>query len=396
MAFLRCDAIAKSFGARPVLRDVDLDVPAGTLTAILGSSGSGKTTLLRVIVGFIAPDTGTVTIGGSVVAVAGRKPWAPDKRAVGYVAQEGALFPHLRVGENVGFGLGRTERRERKRIVEVLELVGLSASYLDRHPHELSGGEQRRVALARALAPQPRLVLLDEPFSGLDAALRAETRAAVLHALTQEGTTAVMVTHDQAEALSMGREVAVLRDGALVQTATPRVLYRSPADLELARFVGDAVVLKGHARGGEVTCPLGHLDVLNPRLTGPVQVMIRPEQIRLTRLDSDSAGQHTVLGDRAALATVVAHTSYGPDTVITLALSGAPADTITARTFEHDVPAVREEVRVSVAGTVVTYPEIGPAHPGSDHPGPAQPGGSQGRVAASDPPAEAARPGTGT
>jgi len=283
MAHLRCESIAKSFGARAVLRDVDLEVPAGTLTAILGSSGSGKTTLLRVIVGFIAPDAGTLTIGGTAVAAAGRKPLPPDKRAVGYVAQEGALYPHLRVGENVGFGLARAERRKRTRIAEVLDLVGLGADYLDRRPHELSGGEQRRVALARALAPRPRLVLLDEPFSGLDASLRTETRAAVLHALAEEGTTAVMVTHDQAEALSMGREVAVLRDGELVQTATPAGLYRTPADLDVARFVGEAVVLHGHARGRAVSCPLGELDVLDPRLTGPVRVMIRPEQVRLAR-----------------------------------------------------------------------------------------------------------------
>lgn len=152
MVHLQCDAIAKSFGARAVLRDVDLAVPAGTLTAILGSSGSGKTTLLRVIIGFLEPDAGAVTIGGLTVAVGGRKSLAPNKRAVGYVAQEGALYPHLRVGENVGFGLSRAERRSRTRIVEVLELVGLGADHLDRRPHELSGGEQRRVALARACA----------------------------------------------------------------------------------------------------------------------------------------------------------------------------------------------------------------------------------------------------
>lgn len=356
MAYLRCDAIAKSFGARAVLRDVDLAVPAGTLTAILGSSGSGKTTLLRVIVGFAVPDAGTVTIGGSAVAVAGRKALAPDKRAVGYVAQEGALYPHLRVGENVGFGLPRAARRARTRIVEVLELVGLGADYLDRRPHELSGGEQRRVALARALAPRPRLVLLDEPFSGLDASLRVETRAAVLHALTEEGSTAVMVTHDQAEALSMGREVAVLRDGELVQTATPEVLYRTPADLEVARFVGEAVVLRGHARGDEVICTLGHLDVLSPKLAGPVQVMIRPEQIRLARPESNGADRLRTPAARAALATVLTHSSYGADTVVTVALGKEAGETIAARTFERDLPAVGEMVHVSVAGPVVTYP----------------------------------------
>ena len=242
-----------------MLRDVDLVVPEGTLTAILGASGSGKTTLLRLIIGFIAPDRGTIAVDGSVVAAAGGLHVAPDKRAIGYVAQEGALFPHLTVAENVAFGLPRGERRNGARTSEALELVGLGSGYAARRPHELSGGEQRRVGLARALAPKPRLVLLDEPFSGLDAHLRAETREAVTRALAAEGTTAVLVTHDQAEALSMGREVAVLRSGRLVQTATPTVLYRAPVDLDVARFVGEAVVVPGTARSGVVECALGRL-----------------------------------------------------------------------------------------------------------------------------------------
>jgi iron(III) transport system ATP-binding protein len=354
-AHLRCEAIAKSFGARSVLRDVDLDVAEGTLTAILGSSGSGKTTLLRVIVGFIAPDTGTVAIGGSIVAGDGRKALAPDKRAIGYVAQEGALYPHLSVGENVGFGLARRERKRGDRIVEMLELAGLGGDYADRRPHELSGGEQRRVALARALAPRPRLVLLDEPFSGLDAALRAETRAAVLHALTRAGATAVMVTHDQAEALSTGDEVAVLRDGELIQTASPDVLYRTPADLDVARFVGEAVVIGGHARRELVSCALGRLDVLNPRLTGPVEVMIRPEQIVVTRVAAAAPGLPD--GPRAR---VVGHTSFGPDAVLALELEGPAPVAVSARTFERDLPNPGELVVLSVRGPVVTYPARSP------------------------------------
>src|SRR5271170_1000657 len=169
MAELRCEGLAKSYRGRSVLRDVDLEVPAGTLTAILGASGSGKTTLLRVIMGFVEADAGRVVVGGETVVEAGRVHVAADKRAIGYVAQEGALFPHLSAGENVGFGLARSERRRGARIVEALELVGLDGSYAERPSHELSGGEQRRVALARALAPRPRIVLLDEPFSGLDA-----------------------------------------------------------------------------------------------------------------------------------------------------------------------------------------------------------------------------------
>lgn len=357
MARLTCESIAKWFGSRAVLRDVDLEVGAGTVTAILGSSGSGKTTLLRVIVGFVAPDAGTVSIGGSPVAVAGRKPLAPDKRAVGYVAQEGALYPHLRVGQNVGFGLPRAERKKATRIAQVLELVGLGQDYMDRRPHELSGGEQRRVALARALAPRPRLVLLDEPFSGLDASLRVETREAVLRALAQEGSTAVMVTHDQAEALSMGREVAVLREGELVQTAVPEVLYRTPVDLDVARFVGEAVVLNGEARDGLVDCPLGVLDVLHPKLAGPVMVMIRPEQVRLARPTAGGGRDAATPDKRAIAARVLGHSLFGPDTVVKLALECASEVTVAARTFDRDLPRVGELVQVSVAGPIVTYPE---------------------------------------
>ena len=175
MAELRCRGVGKAYGARPVLSGVDLLVPEGTLTAILGASGSGKTTLLRLIIGFIAPDEGRIEVGGAVVAEAGSQHLPPERRAVGYVAQEGALYPHLDVAGNVGFGLPRAERKAGRRIDEMLALVGLGRDYAGRLPHELSGGEQRRVALARALAPRPRLVLLDEPFSGLDAALRVET-----------------------------------------------------------------------------------------------------------------------------------------------------------------------------------------------------------------------------
>ena len=357
MADLSCSSVGKSFGAREVLSDVDLDVPAGTLTAILGASGSGKTTLLRLIVGFIALDAGTISVGGEAVVAAGLKPVAPDKRGIGYVAQEGALFPHLRVDENVGFGLPRAERRRSGRVVEVLELVGLGRDYLNRHPHELSGGEQRRVALARALAPRPALVLLDEPFSGLDASLRVETREAVLRALGDEGSTAVMVTHDQAEALSMGREVAVLRQGRLVQTAAPEVLYRSPADLGVARFVGEAVVLEGQAHGGLVSCALGELKVRGGERSGAVQVMVRPEQIRLGagRPSNGTSGQ-------GVTARVLGHSCYGPDTVVRMALAPA-ATSIEARTFDHEVPGVGEQVEVSVVGSAFTYPAVHPPAP---------------------------------
>jgi iron(III) transport system ATP-binding protein len=351
MADLRCQDVAKSYGARSVLSDVDLFVPEGTLTAILGASGSGKTTLLRVVVGFIPADRGTVSIGGRVVADAGRLHVSADKRGIGYVAQEGALFPHLSVAANVAFGLPRAERKG-SRVGEMLELVGLDRAYAPRGPQELSGGEQRRVALARALAPRPPLVLLDEPFSGLDAALRTETREAVLNALAGAGTTAVLVTHDQGEALSMGREVAVLRAGRLAQTATPATLYHAPVDLDLARFVGDAVVVPGDARAGAVDCALGHLELRGDAVAGPVQVMIRPEQIRI-------AGG-TGPGANGTWATVVDHTYFGPDTVVRMRLEDGTGSAISAKTFDA-VPAAGERVYVAVAGPVAVYPRAGAA-----------------------------------
>src|SRR5579862_2650887 len=339
MADLRCSEVVASYGERTVLAGVDLVVPEGTLTAILGSSGSGKTTLLRVLMGFVAPDGGVVSVGDRVVADAGRIHVPPDKRAIGYVAQEGALFPHLTVAENIGFGLPRSERRTRGRVEEALDLVGLEHGYADRRPQELSGGEQRRVALARALAPRPAAVLLDEPFSGLDAALRAETRSAVLDALATSDATAVLVTHDQAEALSTGREVAVLRDGRLVQTAAPAVLYRSPVDLDVAHFVGEAVVVPGTASGGSVTCVLGTLPVRGDALDGPVRVMIRPEQITVR-----PAGEG---------ARVVGRTFFGAETVLHLQLPDQP---VIARTFDDSGIADGDRVSVEVEGPVSVYP----------------------------------------
>jgi iron(III) transport system ATP-binding protein len=345
VAELRCTTVAKSYGARAVLNEVDLVVPEGTLTAILGASGSGKTTLLRLIIGFIAPDHGTIAVDGTVVSAADGVHVPPDKRQIGYVAQEGALFPHLTVAENVAFGLPRGDRRTGSRTSEALDLVGLGSGYAARRPHELSGGEQRRVGLARALAPKPRVVLLDEPFSGLDAHLRAETREAVTSALAAEGTTAVLVTHDQAEALSMGREVAVLRSGRLAQTAAPAALYRAPVDLDVARFVGGAVVVQGTAQGGHVECALGRLCTTNIAAAGIVEVMIRPEQIRVVRGAED--------GVRA---DVIGHQYYGPDSVVRLQLRDDARTPIAARTFDVAVPDAGDVVGVAVSGPVAVYP----------------------------------------
>ncbi len=311
-AALLVSGVAKSFGAVPVLRGLDLEVPAGSLVAILGASGGGKTTLLRLVCGFERADGGTIAIGGTVAdgTVAGRPVHLrPEQRRIGYVAQDGALFPHLSVADNILFGLDRAARRDRVRADALLELVGLPAAYAGRPPQALSGGEQQRVALARALAPGPRLVLLDEPFSALDASLRIGTRRAVADALAQAGTTALLVTHDQSEALSMGDRVGVLRDGKLVQVASPPELYRYPVDAELARFVGDATLLDGHAQDGAVTCVLGRLPLSLPVRDGPVQVMLRPEQVELRAADGVGA-------------RITAISYYGHDARLALALPG--------------------------------------------------------------------------
>jgi iron(III) transport system ATP-binding protein len=351
MADLCCERVTKSYRGREVLSGVDMEVPTGTLTAILGASGSGKTTLLRAIMGFVAVDAGIVTVGGRTVADAGRVHVASDKRHIGYVAQEGALFPHLSVGENVAFGLPRAERRSGARAAETLVLVGLDDNYASRPAHELSGGEQRRVALARALAPRPQVVLLDEPFSGLDAALRAETREAVLHALHEEGATALLVTHDQAEALSMGREVAVLRDGRLVQKASPATVYRTPIDVDVARFLGEANVAPGVASDGHVDCPLGRLQVTGSRAAGRVEVLVRPEQVLMATLEE--ANPKT--GQQIA-AVVIDHTYYGADTVVRMRLQRPDGLIVKARTSDRNPPQVGEAVRLEVRGSVVVFP----------------------------------------
>jgi iron(III) transport system ATP-binding protein len=229
--------------------------------------------------------------------------------------------------------------------------VGLSDDYAQRMPQQLSGGQQQRVALARALAPSPSLVLLDEPFSSLDAALRLETREAVAEALAATGATAILVTHDQAEALSLGHEVAVLWEGKLIQRAAPQTLYRRPATRELAAFIGDAVLLPGIAENGVAMCPLGALQLVAPVPDGSVDVMIRPEQIHLLSA-SETAADHSTVQD----ALVTSITYNGRDADICLQLSSAARSIIRARVPGHRSPNVGERVRLSVDSEVIAYP----------------------------------------
>lgn len=348
MTELRVEGLAKAFGTHPVLRQVDLTVASGSLMAILGPSGSGKTTLLRLLCGFERADRGSIRIGGRTVSSANMHV-PSEQRAIGYVPQEGGLFPHLSVADNIAFGLSRRLRRAHHRVAELLELVGLPASYANRPPQELSGGQQQRVALARALAPAPALILLDEPFSALDAALRVETRQAVARALEAAGATAVLVTHDQAEALSMGHQVAVLWQGSVAQVASPAALYRLPATPDLARFVGEAVTLDGIALDGQVSCALGVLKLAQGMPEGPVQVLLRPEQLRLTPQGADGGGA----GARGQVLDV---TYYGHDASVSLALLDEPSgQVLNARVPGHMSPRPGERLSVSVEGEVIAF-----------------------------------------
>jgi iron(III) transport system ATP-binding protein len=347
MSELSLAGVRKSFAKVEVLRGVDLDVPAGGLTAILGASGCGKTTLLRLVAGFETPESGTITIGEDVVAGGGRGV-APERRGVGYVAQEGALFPHLSVAANVTFGLPRRARRQRGRVAGLLELLGMEPSYAERYPHQLSGGQQQRVALARALAPRPALVLLDEPFSALDAGLREETRRAVADALEASGTTAVLVTHDQAEALSVASRVALLRDGRMVQAASPAELYQAPADPAVAGFLGEAVVLPATVTGDCAECVLGRVGVGRTELSGAAAVMLRPEQIVMH--------QGGAQGGAGVPARVEGCLYYGHDATVTLRVVAGNGAVVRSRCAGRALPARGEDVTLTVLGEAVAYP----------------------------------------
>jgi len=281
-------ALARSFGGRPAIDGVDLRLEQGGFLAVLGPSGSGKTTLLRLIAGFERPDAGSVRIGGR--AVAGGGDWVePEARRVGMVFQQGALFPHLTVAGNVGFGATRPER-----VRECLDLVGLDRRSAD-YPHELSGGERQRVALARALAADPAVVLLDEPFSALDAGLRERLREEVAAILRAAGASTLLVTHDQSEALSLADAVAVLRDGRLEQVGTPEAVYERPSSHWVAEFLGEADIVSGTARDGYAECELGRFAV-GPDLSGDVVLVIRPESVAIGHRPGRDADRALVVG----------------------------------------------------------------------------------------------------
>ncbi|MEV4509194.1 ABC transporter ATP-binding protein [Dactylosporangium sp. NPDC049525] len=344
MTALSVQGLFKRYGRVHVLNGVDLDIARGSITAILGPSGCGKTTLLRLVAGFDRADAGTITLNGTNVS-SGRNVLPPDKRDIGYVAQEGALFPHLDVQANITFGLpylstGRHQRRHRA--AALLELVSLDPALARRYPHQLSGGQQQRVALARALARKPSLVLLDEPFSSLDAALREATRTAVAAALKAENVSTLLVTHDQAEALSMADHIAVMTGGRFTQTGPPQQLYAQPATLDTALLLGPASTLHGKVDNGRAICPLGALPLIRHCPDGDATILIRPEQIHLS-------------GDAATTgaATVVRCEFFGADMVVTAQLAGGA--TIRARATGTTTYHPGQPITVTVHGPVHAY-----------------------------------------
>jgi iron(III) transport system ATP-binding protein len=295
VALLELSHVGKRFGADgPVaVDDLTLSLEAGRILALLGPSGCGKTTTLRLIAGFEVPDAGEIAIRGRIVVRAGDAGVPPEERSVGVVFQDYALFPHLTVSDNVAFGLTRAPRGERPaRVARMLDLVGLG-DLGRRYPHELSGGQQQRVAVARALAPAPTLLLLDEPFSNLDADLRSQMRDEVQNILRTTGTTAIFVTHDQEEAFTIADEVGVLNRGRLEQLDSPSTIYHQPATPFVAAFVGAADFLPGLVTADGVVTEIGVFANVEGRPQGArLRVMIRPDDVSFV---PDAAGGATLL-----------------------------------------------------------------------------------------------------
>ncbi|MBQ2260476.1 MAG: ABC transporter ATP-binding protein [Loktanella sp.] len=276
--------LVKTYAGRRVVDDVSLNVMPGQVTCLLGPSGCGKSTTLRIIAGVDMQDSGTIHVDGNLICdTVDRVP--PEGRSIGLMFQDFALFPHLTVAQNVGFGL--RGRRDDGRVTDLLTKVGM-LRYLHEYPHQLSGGEQQRVALARALAPKPRIMLMDEPFSGLDDRLRDDIRDETLEILKSEGTAVLLVTHEPQEALRMADEIALMRDGRIVQRGSPYNIYNAPKDLKAAGFFSDINVIKGKVQGALTDTPFGQFLAPGVPDGTEVDIVIRPQHLKI---DFDRAGR---------------------------------------------------------------------------------------------------------
>lgn len=342
--FLEVSGINVSYGDTPVLFDVTLDAGLGDLVAIAGPSGCGKTTLLRTILGLERAESGTIRLGRNILTTHGIH-LVPEKRKIGWVPQDAALFPMLNVAENIAFSLATTLRGVKKlahshRIDELLMLIDMT-SLRDRMPHELSGGQAQRVALARALAAEPQLVLMDEPFSGLDPVLRSDLRNEVKEILAANKTTALLVTHDQAEALSIADKVVLVNCGRIEQIGTPHEVYNRPTTQWVARFLGDANILSAQRTGDVAHTLFGNSEFVWMGKYPPkqvIEVLVRPESLELTDGNMWTVNSLEYCGHDALLA-----------------LSDAVGDLIYVRVASQNMRSVGQRVGVTLTGPVLGY-----------------------------------------
>ena len=281
---------------------VSLAIAAGQVTCLLGPSGCGKTTTLRIVAGIDRQDSGEVLVEGAVISSA-HAHMPPEQRGIGLMFQDFALFPHLTVGENVGFGLNADKAEKRRRVGGLLERVHLSR-FIDAWPHELSGGEQQRVALARAVAPRPRVMLMDEPFSGLDNRLRDGIRDETLAILKEEGAAVLLVTHEPDEAMRMADEIALMRAGRIVQSGAPYNVYNAPRDQAAAAFFSDINVIRGKVQGALTDTPFGQFLAPGVPDGTEVEIVIRPQHIRID-FDRNGRGPNPTPEDGVAARGVV-------------------------------------------------------------------------------------------
>ncbi|GFE65834.1 ABC transporter ATP-binding protein [Litoreibacter roseus] len=278
--------IVKRFGASSVVDDISLTVAAGQITCLLGPSGCGKSTTLRIVAGVERQDAGEIYLDNRLVCGPGTHV-PPEQRSIGLMFQDFALFPHLTAAQNVAFGLTGAKAENRARAHDLLERVGLSA-FAEKYPHELSGGEQQRVALVRAIAPKPKVMLMDEPFSGLDNRLRDGIRDETLSVLKEEGTAVLLVTHEPDEAMRMADEIALMRDGKIVQRGNPYNIYNAPVDKAAAAFFSDINVIRGQSNGALTDTPFGQFLTPGHSDGATVEIVIRPQHLRI---DFDRQGR---------------------------------------------------------------------------------------------------------